>query len=121
MFLVTAKEGEQVEVQKLLHPLIPGKGKLMSMVYKTDMKRLRHIHRSAENDEQALKNDGLNIAATEEQTSPRVGPDSESRTSDWNPVDLKFFLDDHLGSRSSFSSSSKLEIKLHIILGRLIK
>ena len=45
IFLVTAKDGEKIDVQKILHPLT-GSGKFMSKVYKTDQKRLKPIYRS---------------------------------------------------------------------------
>jgi hypothetical protein len=35
MFIVTAKEGDTAKVQKVLHPLTPGSGKIMSKVYTT--------------------------------------------------------------------------------------
>ena len=38
MFIVMAKEGDKVDVQKVLHPLVEGKGKIMSKVYKMDKK-----------------------------------------------------------------------------------
>ena len=45
MFLVTEKDNNKVKVQKLLHPLTSGPGKVMSKVYETDEKRLKTIHR----------------------------------------------------------------------------
>ena len=38
MIIVMAKEGDKVDVQKVLHPLVEGKGKIMSKVYKMDQK-----------------------------------------------------------------------------------
>ena len=46
MFIVTAKTGETAKVQKVLHPLTPGAGKIMSKVYTTHEKRLRTVNRS---------------------------------------------------------------------------
>ena len=86
MFIVMAKEGNKVEVQKVLHPLVGGKGKIMSKVYKTDEKRLKTIHR------QYLKEE--NTATHEDEIHQS---DNESKKPikikiKWNPVNKDFFL-----------------------------
>ena len=48
MFIVTSKLNDKTKVQKLLHPLLPGSGKIMSKVYQTTDKRLKTIHRPKE-------------------------------------------------------------------------
>ena len=116
MFLVTAKEGEQVEVQKLLHPLIPGKGKLMSKVYKTDKKRLKPIRSFVETvDRIGLKDDSLNTEAREDQKDININQYSESsnKAPVWNPVDLKFFHDDDSDEDESVNTLPNIQHHHH--------
>ena len=82
MFLVTSKEDENIEVQKLLHPLKNTPTKLMSKVYKTTQKHLVTIHRPEYPTE--MLND-------EENESEEV--EIENKTHAWKPINDKFFYD----------------------------
>ena len=82
MFLVTAKKDENIELQKLLHPLKKTPTKIMSKVYKTSEKHLVTIHRpeypeSVSEDED--ENENIEI---------------DERKSNWNPINENFFHDD---------------------------
>ena len=84
MFIVTDKteETNKVNIQKLLHPLLQSKGKLMAKSYKTDEKRLRTVHRPE-------------FPANEEEddVDDEDNPKQTVKTSTWNPVNLQFFND----------------------------
>ena len=85
MYIVTAKDGSTVDVQKVLHPLLEGKGKLMSKIYKTDQKRLKTIHRQhqSEDDDEVVEPVNVDPLEKADETVPN-----------WNPVDIKFFTND---------------------------
>jgi hypothetical protein len=85
MFIVTAKTDDKVKVQKVLHPLSSGKGKFMSKVYQTDQKRLRTIHRPLST---GIDDDDTN---SDEETLPATVSQQKNLTSNWNPVNEKFF------------------------------
>ena len=88
MFIVTAKERETVEVQKILHPLVEGKGRIMSKVYQTDQKRLKTVHRQYQCKETVDDDDSNEVAADDPLEKP-----IETEIS-WNPIDKKFFNND---------------------------
>ena len=85
MYIVTAKDGSAVVVQKVLHPLLEGKGKLMSKIYKTDQKRLKTIHRQhqSEDDDEVVEPVNVDPLEKADETVPN-----------WSPVDIKFFTND---------------------------
>ena len=85
MFIVTDKieKEDKVNIQKLLHPLLKTKGKLMSKTYKTDEKRLLTIHRPKFPDSE--EDDDLEIGVQFKETV---------KAPSWNPVNPQFFNDD---------------------------
>ena len=84
MYIVTAKDGSTVDVQKVLHPLLEGKGKLMSKIYKTDQKRLKTIHRQEQHEDDDEPGEPVENDIEK--------PDNPVRN--WNPIDVKFYRND---------------------------
>ena len=83
IFIVTSKQEEDIEVQKLLHPLKESPPKMMSKIYKTNQKHLVTIHRPEHPHEYPSEEEDIdeNIA-TEKKAPP------------WNPINSQFFKDD---------------------------
>ena len=80
-FIVTSKDQNKVQIQKLLHPLSSAPAKIMSKAYTTDQKHLVTIHRS----EFPQHDDEDDTLETNIQpTSPNP----------WKPVNAKFFQRD---------------------------
>ena len=119
VFIVTAKEGDQVQVQKVLHPLKHGKGKFMSKTYKTDQKRVKPIHKPGkleqkeENDDKTGK---YKMNSHELQSNPNTHnvpsvrnkhPKISIQSHQWNPIDNKFFHDNDSDEEDSTKEDAK--------------
>ena len=92
MFIVTGKEGEDVKVQKVLHPLISGAGKFMGKVYTTHEKRLKMVNRPdpvsivADSEESC---DNILETSEKENTLPDEKP-AVNMLNYWNPINQDF-------------------------------
>ena len=78
MFIVTAKENNDVEVQKILHPLQKTPAKLMSKIYKTNQKHLVTVHRPEFPKEVDLD-------------EPEVCNEVKVEMKRWNPINQHFY------------------------------
>ena len=100
MFLVTGKDKPNVKIQKLLHPLTNGPGKLMSKVYTSNQKHLTTIHRP-----KSLPKYRLNIAPSPE----NLPTTKKEKKIEWNPINPQFYAnydsDSDSAAQHSFTTS----------------
>ena len=83
IFIVTSKHEENVELQKLLHPLKTSPPKIMSKIYKTNQKHLAAIHKPAIPEENFEE---------EEEIDDNIFIEEKSHS--WNPINRHFYEDD---------------------------
>ena len=83
MFVVTSKNEDNVELQKLLHPLSRKPGKIMSKTYNTNQKHLVTIHRPK-----------FPIAPVDEAFEEEKILTNDKVKSFWNPINQQFYNDD---------------------------
>ena len=83
MFVVTSKNEDNVELQKLLHPLSRKPGKIMSKTYNTNQKHLVTIHRPK-----------FPIASVDEAFEEEKILTNDKVKSFWNPINQQFYNDD---------------------------
>ena len=72
-FLVTKVEDDKVMTQKLIHPLVPGKSKLMSKVYTTDTKHVVIAHK-AHHSRPPLQHEQNGPPSTKAPSTPEYDP-----------------------------------------------
>jgi hypothetical protein len=123
MFIVTGKDGENVKVQKVLHPLISGAGKLMGKVYMSHEKRLRMVNRPEpvnDGSEKAIEPvyDGPQEDVEKEHAKKQSEPEMPEafQTVNWSPINPDFHTadgdDDEDGVNDKTDKAAPPEVNL---------
>ena len=87
MYVITKKNGDDVDMQKLIHPLAAEPARLMNKVYHTNQKYLTTLHRPETlNEETDFQDDEENYhSQPEEQNTFKT---------QWSPINIQFFETD---------------------------
>ena len=102
-FVVTEVDKEHLQAQKLIHPLLPGKAKMMSKVYKTNPKHVTVVHKT-------------NPLHTSSPKPPSTSnPLAITPTKEYDPVNSRFWEDSTSDSDEELPNQAQRPIEIPLV------